>query len=85
MIGLRKGERNRDYNKIAKDEDTWVSIDPNGGSHRFGIVLAPSRPDASLTINLLVELVVAGKWQGCSGLNSPKRISIGFDGITATR
>lgn len=72
---------------ISALRSSWSQIRP-GASHRFAIVLAPRKADSSLTLNLTLGLYVknldGAGWPKCFD-SPPAQISIGFDGIVATR
>lgn len=103
MVGLRNGlsklDRSKDDGSSSiKNEafekrvrDSYAMLQPEE-SHRFAIVLAPAKPDSSLTLDLTLELLISrlqtviGGPPVC-GIHShqSERVSAGFKGITVTQ
>lgn len=102
MVGIRQGEfldtttwgtlPPAVYNAAAsKAASTWREV-ALGASYRFGIVLAPTKADSSLTLNLIFGLLVVenpglyvGGCKSSNRYNPMHQASIGFDGIVATK
>lgn len=95
MFGLRKGEtfsfnNNPSENEAAKARvENSYTIVPDKASHRFAIVLAPTKPDSPLTLNITLELLMSFSFNSlsypCGIYPPPVRVSVGFNGITATQ
>lgn len=88
MVGIRQGESRRyedqDPAVVRHKANTWVGVELNA-THRFVLVFAPSKADSPLTLNLTLGLYV-----GNTGLRpcmdgGPKLVSVGFDGVVATK
>lgn len=94
MVGIHQGEEfdeltsHLNYNERVAAQTralaTWKVI-PSGGSYRFAIVLAPSKADSSLTINLTLGLYVMPTWGPPCFNYTPAQVNIGFDGVVATK
>lgn len=63
---------------------SWAEV-AVGASHRFAIVLAPSKADSPLTLNLTLGLYVIDSHSNLCTDAMPVQVSVGFDGIVATR
>lgn len=89
MVGIRQGEfrqyEDRDDAVVRHKAATWVRVGTNA-THRFMLVLAPSKADSPLTLNLALGLYVGNSGlRSCSEGLSIKLVSVGFDGVVATK
>lgn len=99
MVGIQRGEAEAPYSRFeditayradyARTASTWKRIG-RGASYRFGIVLAPSKPDSPLTLNVTLGLLVGsfpnyGLTELCNASRDLRQASLGFDGIVATK
>lgn len=81
VVGLRAADPE------LRAHEVRGSLVTSGASHRFALVMVPTRPESGLTLDMTIELLTS-VWVNdvpCDNFNpsKPNRVTLSFDGVAA--